>query len=159
MICFAECSYFLHYFEFAVVIYNTQKGFTINHENGWTNHFPWPALYFIMQCFPIGLCLLVFQACITLLHCASHDTVIHWFSHKETCLLYLYVFAVQLIQYLILQWKGIIIHLPFIVASVIIVRLHVNGQYSANLGSNPSSFCSNSFIMCACVLHLCSLQL
>ena len=41
--------------------------FTIDHDNISTNHFPWPACYFIMQCFFLELYSLVLQACGTLL--------------------------------------------------------------------------------------------
>ena len=43
--------------------YNTQKSFTINQENVCTNHFPWPAWYFIKWCFFLGLHSQVPQAC------------------------------------------------------------------------------------------------
>ena len=57
---------------FAVVIYNTQKSFTINHDNVCTNHFQWSAWYFIMHCSFSGLHSWELQGCGTLLGCVFY---------------------------------------------------------------------------------------
>ena len=58
----------LNHGECALVIYNVQKHFVINHEHVSTNQLLWSACYFIRSYSHFELCLLVLQVCGALPH-------------------------------------------------------------------------------------------
>ena len=92
----------------AVVMYNAQKWFIFNKKKYTsTNHLPWLAWYFIWNCLLLWLCLLILQACDTLLYSDFnvyiHIHPIHWLPGLQSHLFNAHMVVVLLLQCFSLQ--------------------------------------------------------
>ena len=94
----------LYNWEHAVVTYNIQKCFIIDHKNICANHFTWLGPYFMGYCILLWLCILVFQTCCAMFYCVFYISIhvkpLYVFIHKQPHLLNSHVVAVQLVQIL-----------------------------------------------------------
>ena len=118
-----------------MVICNLQERFTINQENISTSHLPWSAWNSLMQCSSLGA---TFTGTLST-QCIALSAFI--LIQHTVCLTRSHAFSIPM--WLLSNWskicfcnaKGIIIHLPFIVTSLIFARVCLIDQNPPKLGS------------------------
>ena len=154
VICTRSCADKL-FWEFAVVVYNTKKSFTINYEIHL--HQLLPKVYMVLHNL-VPFLETVFGGtpkyvahCLTMCPISAFTFLQYTDSLASSC-----VFSIPI--WFLCHWsyicfcneKGMTIYLPFIAAPSIIARPCLIGQYWASVCSKSSLFCGQCLIMYTC---------